>query len=333
MPDLGGHEDGGRDLGPVPLPPVQVDEDVGAGRDERGDGGEHADLAAFMTAAPVVMRGWVRRCERARRCRCGRRRRRGRRRRSGSVASARPTTIGHAVLAGEDRQVAESTLPVSATSPARRGMTVARRGSRWPTTSTLPVRGRPCRTLPRCTGPSPTPPPAPMAPSSRPPLRRLRRAGDGEGDAVVVEAEPGRQRPAGGLDALGQVDRGRCGAARPRRARRGAGGGPTRRAAGRPTSTRRRPSSQAARAISSCIHRTRRRRASRAMAAGSGSGASAAAAGERRVDADEGVDGRGLGRCGAGRGPARRGRARRGRRAGRPRPGPGPAPTAPATHR
>ena len=48
--DLGGDEDRRRHLGPVPLPAVQVDEDVGARRDHRADDPRMPILRAFMTA-------------------------------------------------------------------------------------------------------------------------------------------------------------------------------------------------------------------------------------------------------------------------------------------
>ena len=58
----------------------------------------------------------------------------------------------------------------------------------------------------------------------------------------------------------------------------------------RPTSTSRRPSSQAVRAMSSCSHRTRRRSASRAMADGSGSSAAVDRAERRQLHPVEGGD-------------------------------------------
>ena len=160
-------------------------------------------------------------------------------------------------------------------------MTVASRGSRWPTTSTLPA-GMSAPAL-RCTVR-----PAPVAVAGA----------DADVDALAPDVERRRRRPAGRRrPTAGRRRRGGtgpAGIARP--ARTGRRDRPARSASlrtapasssrreqdgrrrGRRQHARRRrgggPSSQAARAMSSCTQRTRRRSASRATAAGSGSGRS-----------------------------------------------------------
>ena len=54
MRDLDGDEDRGRDLGAVPLPAGEVDEHIGAGGDQREDGGEGTDATGVHDAAPLL---------------------------------------------------------------------------------------------------------------------------------------------------------------------------------------------------------------------------------------------------------------------------------------
>ena len=77
--DLGGDEEDPRDQRPVPLPAVQVDEDVAARRQQGGGGDQVADAASGHDVPPVVDDG------------AGiRRRRRGRRRRTSGCGLRRP---------------------------------------------------------------------------------------------------------------------------------------------------------------------------------------------------------------------------------------------------
>ena len=163
--DLGGDEDRRGDLGPVPLPAVQVEEEVDAGREQRDDGGGAADRLAFMPPPPRRSRSES-----------------GRDERDGAgvavdgddvavaealVAPARPTTVGTPCSRARIARWL-SGLPVSATRPARRGMTVGQARVEVADDEHAARPGPRRRPSWTWTGAVTVPPPAPTAPARRP---------------------------------------------------------------------------------------------------------------------------------------------------------------------